>query len=102
MKFRRSYGIVLHMIDADDDLDRIVLPLGASIRASIARIDEAGRSDDEMTAELDYGRRVRFDRGAAWASLCRRSDAHHACRILVRKTSRFAFERNREQIVTWD
>jgi len=51
MKFRRSYGIVLHMIDADDDLDRVVLPLGASIRASIARIYEAVRSDDEMRAE---------------------------------------------------
>lgn len=55
MKFSRSYGIVLHMIDADDDLDRIVLPMGASIRASIARIDEAGRSDDEMTAEWITG-----------------------------------------------
>ena len=48
MKFRRLYGIVLHMIDADDDLDCVVLPMGASIRASIAGIDEGGRSDNEM------------------------------------------------------
>jgi hypothetical protein len=51
VKFRASYGIVLHLLDPDGGLERLVLPMGASIRCSIARIDEAARDDDKMTAE---------------------------------------------------
>jgi hypothetical protein len=51
VKFYASYGIVLRLLDPDGDLERLVSPMGASIRSSIARIDEAARGNDKMTAE---------------------------------------------------
>jgi hypothetical protein len=50
VKFKASYGIVLRLLGPDGDLDRLVSPMSASIRSSIARIDKAARGDNEMVA----------------------------------------------------
>jgi len=50
VKFRKSYGIVLHLLDPDGGLERLVSPMGASICSSIKRIEGAARSADEMSA----------------------------------------------------
>jgi hypothetical protein len=51
VKFKASYGIVLRLLGPDGDLDRLVSPMSASIRSSIARIDKAAQGDNEMVAE---------------------------------------------------
>jgi hypothetical protein len=51
VKFYASYGIVLHLLDPDGGLERLVSPMGASIRSSIKRIKETANVQDQEGAD---------------------------------------------------